>query len=234
VTVTGVVHTETFDGQSIAMPDDRSIIPAATPNAAPRRTFVARLAGLIASWPVIGRATVSRAFAGQPDRTGLSQPNAALLGALGDAVLPAELGAPGVARAVAEFERWMTGYRPGAEANHGYGTGKIERLPADPRPAWRAQLEALDVEARRSGGQSFATLSRERRQSLIRTALAGERGESFPNPLLARHIALAMLAHFYDSAVATDLCYDAEIGRQQCRPLAAQREQPVALGRRAR
>jgi hypothetical protein len=219
VTVTGVVHTETFDGQSIAMPDDRSIIPAATPNAAPRRTFVARLAGLIASWPVIGRATVSRAFAGQPDRTGLSQPNAALLGALGDAVLPAELGAPGVARAVAEFERWMTGYRPGAEANHGYGTGKIERLPADPRPAWRAQLEALDVEAR---------------QSLIRTALAGERGESFPNPLLARHIALAMLAHFYDSAVATDLCYDAEIGRQQCRPLAAQREQPVALGRRAR
>jgi hypothetical protein len=128
----------------------------------------------------------------------------------------------------------MTSYQPGAEANHGYGTGKIERLPADPRPAWRAQLEALDAEARRNGGQSFAMLSRERRQSLVRAALAVDRGESFPNPLLARHIALALLAHFYDSAAASDLCYDAEIGRQQCRPLSAQREQPVALGRRAR
>jgi len=31
----------------------------------------------------------------------------------------AELGADGVSRAVAEFQRWMDGYRPGAEANHG-------------------------------------------------------------------------------------------------------------------
>jgi hypothetical protein len=149
-------------------------------------------------------------------------------------VLPTELEAQGIARAVSEFERWMTGYQPGAETNHGYGTGKIELLPADPRPAWNAQLDALDAEARRNGGQSFAALSRERRQSLVRAALAGERGESFPNPLVARHVALALLAHFYDSAAATDLCYDAAIGRQQCRPLSAQREQPVALGRRTR
>jgi len=216
------------------MPDDRSIAPAATRNAAPRRTFVARLAGLMASWPVFGRVTASRVFAREPDRAALSQPNAALLAAVGDAVLPAELGAPGVARAVSEFERWMTSYQPGAEANHGYGTGKIERLPADPRPAWRAQLDALDAEARRNGGQSFAMLSRQRRQSLVRAALTADRGESFPNPLLARHIAVALLAHFYDSAAATDLCYDAAIGRQQCRPLSAQREQPVALGRRGR
>lgn len=218
----------------IAMSDDRSIARLATPNATPRRTFVARLAGVMASWPVIGRARVPRAFAGTPDRVALERPNVAVLGALGDAVLPAELGPEGIARAVSEFERWMAGYRPGAEANHGYGTGKIERLPADPRPAWRAQLDALDAEARRNGAQSFATLSRDRRQLLVRTALAVERGESFPNPLLARHVALALLAHFYDSAAAADLCYSAEIGRQQCRPLAAQRDQPVALGRRAR
>ena len=57
------------------------------------------------------------------------RPNATILDALGDAVLPAELGADGVSRAVVEFQRWMDGYRPGAEANHGYGTGKIEHLP---------------------------------------------------------------------------------------------------------
>ena len=160
-------------------------------------------------------------------------PNAALLEALGDAVLPAELGADGVARAAQAFEQWMDGYRPGAEANHGYGTGRIEQLPADPRPQWRSQLDALDTEARRTG-PSFSALPRERRQALVREALQSERGDALPNPLLAHHIALALLAHFYDSDVATDLCYEARIGRQQCRPLSAQRQQPVALTRKER
>ena len=160
-------------------------------------------------------------------------PNATILSALGDAVLPAELGADGVSRAVAEFQRWMDGYHPGAEANHGYGTGKIEHLPADPRPGWRSQLAALDADARRNG-RSFSALPRDRRQALVRAALQNERGDALPNPLLARHVALALLAHFYDSPAATDLCYDAQIGRQQCRPLAAQRQQPVALGRKGR
>jgi len=158
-------------------------------------------------------------------------PNATLLEALGDAVLAAELGANGVARAVAEFQRWMDGYQPGAEANHGYGTGRIEQLPEDPRPRWRSQLAALDADARRTG-PSFDALPRERRQALVRDALQSERGDALPNPLLARHVALALLAHFYDSPAATDLCYEAQIGRQQCRPLSAQRQQPVALSRK--
>jgi len=161
------------------------------------------------------------------------QPNATVLDALGDAVLPAEIGAEGVARAVGEFRRWMDGYRPGAEANHGYGTGRIEQLPADPRRKWRSQLVALDADARRNGA-SFSDLPRDRRQALIRAALQNERGDALPDPLLAGHVALALLAHFYDSPAATDLCYDAQIGRQQCRPLSAQRQQPVALGRKAR
>ena len=212
------------------MPDDPPTAPFA--QSTPRRTFVARVAGIVAAWPVLDRLTTRRA------RTALlaageAVPNAILV-ALGDAVLPAELGQQGTARAVAEFDRWMSGYRSGAEANHGYGTGKIERVPADPRPRWRAQLAALDTDARRDGGPSFATSTRERRQALVRAALAGERGDAFPNPLLARHIALALLAHFYDSPAATDLCYAAEIGRQQCRPLPAQALKPITLGRRAR
>jgi hypothetical protein len=163
---------------------------------------------------------------------GVPTPNADILASLGDAVLPAELGPNGSAHAVAEFQRWMDAYRPDAEANHGYGTGRIERLPADPRPRWQAQLAALESEVRRSGGSSFVSLAREQRQGMVREMLAAERGETLPSPLGARHVALALLAHFYDSAAATDLCYDAQIGRQQCRPLAAQRQQPVALGRR--
>lgn len=161
------------------------------------------------------------------------QPNGSLLAAVGEAVLPAELGADGVARAVGEFQRWMDGYRPGAEANHGYGTGRIEQLPADPRPQWRSQLAALDADASRTG-PSFSALPRERRQALVRAALQDEHGDALPNPLLARHVALALLAHFYDSPAATDLCYDVQIGRQQCRPLSAQRQQPVPLARNGR
>jgi len=189
--------------------------------------------GVIATWPLLGRIRGLRAMAAAAASPPRRPPNATILDALGDAVLPAELGADGVSRAVAEFQRWMDGYRPGAEANHGYGTGKIEHLPADPRPRWRSQLAALDADARRNG-PSFSTLPRDRRQALVRAALQNERGDALPNPLLARHVALALLAHFYDSPAATDLCYDAQIGRQQCRPLAAQRQRPVALGRKER
>jgi len=42
----------------------------------------------------------------------------------------------------------------------------------------------------------------------------------------ASHVALALLAHFYDSPGAADLCYEAQIGRQTCRPLAAQANKP--------
>ena len=156
------------------------------------------------------------------------------MAALGDAILPAELGTTGVTRAVAEFQQWIDGYQPGAEANHGYGTGKIERLSADPRPQWRTQLAALDTDARSIGAQSFAALPRDRRQAIVRTALAADRGDALPAPLAARHVALALLAHFYDSPAATDLCYVAQIGRQLCRPLPAQRQQPVPLNRRGR
>jgi hypothetical protein len=197
----------------------------------PRRSFLARIAGMLAAVPLIDRhvARVARnAHAKSP------QPNATQLAALGATVLPAELGTAGTARAVADFQRWMDGYRPGAEVNHGYGTARIERLDADPRPQWRSQLAALDADARQAGGRSFAALSVEQRQTIIRAALAGERGESLPSPLAARHVALALLAHFYESPAATDLCYESAIGRQQCRPLAAQGQRPVALNRAGR
>jgi hypothetical protein len=197
-----------------------------------RRSFVARVASAAIAVPLLGPKLLARSTS-EVVSTGI-QPNDTILAALADAVLPSELGADGVRRAVGDFQRWMDGYQPDAEAAHGYGTGRIGRLPADPRPAWKAQLQSMDAEARRSAGQSFAAMTRERRQALVRTALAGERGESLPSPLASKHIALALLSHFYDSATATDLCYESQIGRQQCRPLAAQAQRPTPLARRGR
>ena len=214
------------------MPDADPTVPAPLrASGAPRRSFIARLGALAAALPLAGWRFPRPTQATEANTPTALQPNATTLAALGTAVLPSELGPDGVARAVADFQRWMDAYRPGAEANHGYGTGKIETVGADPRPRWTSQLAALDADARRSAGQSFATLTREQRQALVRASLAGERGESLPSPLAARHVAIALLAHFYESPAATDLCYDARIGRQQCRPLAVQRQEPVSLGR---
>ena len=207
--------------------------PVAAPVAPgqPRRSFLARVVGVMAAWPLLDRRSIR--FARGSAEGVQSQPNAAILLALGAAILPSELAADSRTLAVTNFQRWMEGYRPGGEVSHGYGTGRIEQLPADPRPKWQSQLTALDTEAQRVGGQPFAKLSVEQRQSIVRGALAGERGDSLPSPLAAGHVALALLAHFYDSAAANDLCYESQIGRQQCRPLAAQAQRPVALARRS-
>ena len=217
------------------MPDaDPTVLARLRAAGSPRRSFIARLGALAAALPLAGWRFPRPTRVPDANARAAVQPNATTLVALGTAVLPSELGPDGVTRAVADFQRWMDGYHPGAEANHGYGTGKIETVAADPRPRWTSQLAALDADARRRAGQSFATLTREQRQALVRTSLAGERGENLPSPLAARHVAIALLAHFYESPTATDLCYDARIGRQQCRPLAVQRQEPVSLGRSTR
>lgn len=198
-----------------------------------RRSFLTRFARVVAAVPLVDRHLLRRSRGARATMPAApSQPNAMALDALATAVLPTELGASGLARVAADFQRWLDAYRPGAEVNHGYGTARIDRLERDPRPQWRAQLAALDAEARRQGGPSFAALSVDQRQTIVRAALAGERGESLPSPLAARHVALALLAYFYDSPDANDLCYEAQIGRQQCRPLATQLQRPVALSRR--
>ena len=214
----------------------RPLSPTPAAPGTPRRTFLAKVAAGLAAFSAVARQLTGPLAARGESRIAQgaqgAQPNAALLSALGAAVLPAELG-PATARAIADFQRWMDGYQPGAELNHGYGTGTIQRLPADPRPRWRAQLAALDEAARQRYGASFASLSRDDRQAIVRAALADVRGDSLPTPFTAQHVALALLAHFYDSPAATDLCYQANIGRQQCRPLRSAPRQPVPLTRRA-
>jgi hypothetical protein len=40
-------------------------------------------------------------------------------------------------------------------------------------------------------------------------------------------VSLALLAHFYDSSTATDLCYQSQIGEKTCRPLSASGRKPL-------
>jgi hypothetical protein len=144
------------------------------------------------------------------------------LRALADAVLPSELGRAGTERAVAEFERWLAGYREGAEILHGYGTGELRRTGPSPALRWSAQLHDL-------GAGNFPSHTRAERQAIVRAALAGTGAGGLPQVDRAPHVAAGLLAHFYGSAAATDLCYQARVGVNTCRPLADAPRKPLPL-----
>ena len=153
----------------------------------------------------------------------------ALLRAMAVAILPAELGSGGTERAVAEFERWLAGYREGAEILHGYGSGEIRHAGPSPALKWSGQLAALDSAARKVHGAPFATRAAAERQQLVRAALDGGSAGGLPEIDRAPHVALGLLAHFYSSAAAQDLCYQARIAKGTCRPLADSPKRPLPL-----
>jgi hypothetical protein len=159
--------------------------------------------------------------------------SAATLRAIGAAVLPtADLGDAGVERVVAGFEAWIEGFEPVAEMPHGYlsrGLAEINYGPPHPGPRWASQVEALQLEAEKRYGTDFLTLPVDQRRALIEGQL--ERGEydRLPSPAQARHVALGLLAFFYDGSEATDLCYRAAIGRHMCRGLSGLGNEPQPL-----
>lgn len=157
--------------------------------------------------------------------------DAALARSLAAAILPSELGSDGVRRAVDSFVAWAKAYRAGAELSHGYGSARIRTAGTDPSIRWALQLHALDDDARRTHTRPFVALTDDERRSIVRAHLADERATSLGSVGNAQHVAVAMLAHFYDSAAATDLCYESQIGKNTCRPLAQSPQRPVQIRR---
>ncbi len=187
-----------------------------------RRRFLLGLAGVL-PLPFLARRFHAAAVA-TLDPAGLR--------VLAGAVLPSELGPQGVERVVAGFERWLAGYREGAELLHGYGTGEIRTAGPSPALRWSSQLERLRAAARSSFHRSFPELTPAQRQGLVREALLGQRLGGLPQLDRAPHLAVGLLAFFYQSPEAADLCYGVAIGRNSCRPLALSREAPLPLDRK--
>jgi len=186
-----------------------------------RRRFVLGLAGLL-PLPI-----VARRFHGLAVR----DLDLGLLRDLGRIVLPSELGPAGVERAVSGFERWIAGYREGAELLHDYGSGEIRRTGPSPALRWARQLRDLDAAARKRG-KPFGSLDSNAREELIRSALAGSK-PGLPAVDRAPHVATGLLAWFYSTPDAADLCYGVRIGRNGCRPLAESGQAPVPLAGRS-
>jgi len=195
-----------------------------------RRTFLRRTGAALsvaaASGCVPDASSRGSSDSGDPGRSTSLDP--ALLRLVGALALPSELGDRGREQAVQGFERWAYGYGPVPELNHGYGTSEIRYGPADPVPAWGAQLQALDLEAVKRTGAGFDTLTSDARAEILRRQL-GDEGPAVPDPLQARHVAVALLAWWLATPDATDRCYGVLISPQTCRGIANAPQEPEAL-----
>lgn len=186
-----------------------------------RRRFLASLAAAVPIAVVVRRAHAAALAHLQTDPR--------VLDALGETVLPSELGGAGLAREIAAFRDWGAGYREGAELVHGYGTSRLRSTGPTPLTRWMRQLDELDAAARAKHQHAFREVSIAQRAELVRAALANDRLDRMPAVGDARHVAVALLAHFYESTEASDLCYHARIGKSTCRPLASSTRVPMPM-----
>lgn len=190
-----------------------------------RRSFLKRSGAAVSAAALAGCTSDHRPSA-SGGRSARLDP--AALRAVAAVVLPAELGDSGREAAVASFERWAREYEPVAELNHGYGTSEIRYGPPDPVPAWQAQLMALELEANARTGDSFTALDTGARLALLeRQGL--DAGSGLPSPVRARHVAVALMAHWFGSADAVDRCYRRRIAERTCRGTRTSPAEPEAV-----
>jgi hypothetical protein len=166
-------------------------------------------------------------------QAGLSPGDEARLRALAEVVLPQEIGRPQQDAVVARFLGWMRDYRAGADTDHGYGVTRLRRLAASPAAKYAAQLEALDTAAR-ARGRGFADLGPDERRAIVDAAITAAKIERLPARPDGGHVATDLLGFFFNSVEANDLCYQAAIGRDQCRTLAGSSDRPAPLARGGR
>jgi hypothetical protein len=190
-----------------------------------RRAFLGWLAGALPVAVVVRRAHAAAVLHIEADPRTVT--------ALGQTVLPASLGAEGVRRATEEFRRWIAGYREGADVNHAYLTSRLRTTGPTPATRWSRQLEDLDARAAAAHQRAFHALAGAEREAIVRDVLRAERLDRMPAVADANHVAVGLLAHFFESSVANDLCYEARIGRESCRPLAAAPRRPLPLAKRS-
>ena len=152
----------------------------------------------------------------------------ATLRAVGATVLPASIGAGKVTATVDRFIEWTRDYQEGVPTSHGYGHPRLERTAASPAPDYVAQLAALDAAARARGG-AFGSLDLEARRALLNDALTAANVRTLPGRPTGQHVASDLMGFYFRSSEATDVCYQAAIGRQMCRPIQITTRKPAEL-----
>ena len=146
-------------------------------------------------------------------------------------VLPSAIGSKGQNDAVDNFLRWIREYKEGVALSHGYGEPRLVKSGPTPAPGYTKQLVALQQAAQARGGR-FGTLSLEMRRQLLDDAFKAADVRTLPGRPDGKHVVADLMAHYFRSSAANDLCYDARIGRNTYRAIRVTTVRPPVLGRK--
>ena len=143
-------------------------------------------------------------------------------------VLPASIGSSGQEEAVANFLRWLRDYKEGVALSHGYGDPRLVKSGPSPQSSYSAQLDALQKAAQARGGR-FGALPLPVRRELLDTAFKAADVRNLPGRPDGKHVVSDLMAHYFRSSGANDLCYNARIGRNTYRAIRVTTVRPQAL-----
>jgi len=186
-----------------------------------RRTLLQWLGGVVGAVPL----RTMRVFAQPRD---LTDESVATLYEIAATVLPASLGATRVRATADKFVGWTRGYREGVALSHGYGHPRLQRSGASPVPIYIAQLVALAAEASARGAR-WPALDLDTRRRLLDAALTKANVRGLPARPTGQHVVSDLMAFYFRSSEANDVCYNAMINREVCRPIAITTKRPRPL-----
>ena len=147
-------------------------------------------------------------------------------------VLPSGLGPKGQDDAVDNFLRWIRDYKEGVPLSHGYGDPRLVKSGPTPARGYPAQIASLATAAKARGGR-FGALPIDDRRRLLDEAFKAAGVQNLPQRPDGKHVVADLMAHYFRSSAANDLCYNARIGRNTYRAIRVTtvRPQPLTGGR---
>jgi len=158
----------------------------------------------------------------------LSADNVLVLRDVAATVLPSAIGAKGQDQAVDNFLIWIRDYQEGVPLSHGYGEPRLVRSGPSPAPGYAKQIAALQQAARDRGGR-FGILPLETRRAIVDEAFKAADVRNLPGRPDGKHVIADLMAHYFRSSDANDLCYNARIGRHTNRAIQVTTVRPRPL-----
>ena len=147
-----------------------------------------------------------------------------------ETVLPSAIGAKGQNEAVDNFLRWIRDYQEGVPLSHGYGDPRLVKSGPSPAGGYSRQIADLQTAAKARGGR-FGSLPLDARRELLDAAFKAADVRNLPGRPDGKHIVADLMAHYFRSSAANDLCYNARIGRNTYRAIRVTTVRPQPLSR---
>jgi hypothetical protein len=192
-----------------------------------RREAIKTLTTAAAALPLM-RADLSATALAQADALPADQ--VLVLRDVAATVLPSAIGRVGQGEAVDNFLKWLREYREGVAFSHGYGEPRLVKSGPSPAPGYSKHIVALQQAAQSRGGR-FGALPLDVRRDLLDAAFKAADVRNLPGRPDGKHVVADLMAHYFRSSAANDLCYSARIGRNTYRAIRVTTVRPAPLGK---